>query len=185
VFQLTENATINGFTVGDSLKVYGSGVADSLLPASAIVASGVEVGESVTLVDGGYAMTSAGDIVIHDTATALSSTGLWSMTAAGTIVNRRPDNAFFSLYAAATCTDTIFLNPSSTNDSMTVTDSFNVTGTRGSTYLFGDAGGTLVFLPDRALASNAYIENVIAKNHVLIAPGCIPKGHMSGVLVRR
>lgn len=191
VIHLATDRILNGFTIQESLKVYGTGLTDSLIPYSAIAAAGVEM-SLMAWDDGGHNVTSAGSIVIHDTATALHSTAIWTQTSAGTVVNRRPANAFSKYVVTATCLDTIFYNPSSTNDSFTVADTFTVTGTRGSTFLYGDPtflygdpARTLMFLPLTATATDCDIENLHVKNHVLRAVGCMARGHMSGVLCQQ
>jgi len=178
------NGTLNGFTIEESLKVIGASSADSLIPLSAITAAGVEI-SSVAWDDGGFNVTSEGSIVVHDTGGTLHSTAVWTQTAAGTVVNRQPANAFSKYVVTATCLDTIFYNPSSTNDSFTVADTFDVTGSRGYTFLYGDPTGTLMFLPSTSTATDCDIENLHVKNHVLRAVGCMARGHMSGVICQQ
>lgn len=184
-FYLESDATLNGFAVTEPLTIRGSASGDSLLPLGAITASNITVGTSATLVDGGFAITSVGNITIHDTATSLVSTATWNQTAAGTVVNRRPRNAFYGYYVASTCTDTILYNPTVADDTFAVADSFNVVGTRGSTFLLGKTGGTVFSLPAQSTASACDIENIHATSHVLRAVGCMARGHVSGVICQQ
>lgn len=179
------DGTLNGFTVQEPLTIRGAGIEDSLIPLGPIGASGLTIGTSVSFVDDGYAISSAGDITIHDTATTLHSTGVWWQTAAGTTVNRRPSNAFANYVVTTTCTDTIFYNPTVAGDTFAVTGIFLANGTRGSTFLYGKPGGTIMSLPAAATANACDIENIYASGHVLRAVGCASRGHGSGVLCQQ
>jgi len=171
--------------LNDSIKVYGYAMDDTATLTGYLTAGGVDISVSMTFVDSGYPVTSAGSIVIHDTGVSVKSTGVWTQTASGVCVHRRPANVLGSYFVTATCLDTIFYNPGAVDDSFTVSDTFRAIGTRGSTFLYGDPSGTLMFLPAHSTADACFIENIYAKNHKLRAIGCIPKGHMSGIQVRR
>ena len=171
--------------LNDSIRVYGYSMNDTATLTGYLTAGGVDISVSMTFVDSGYPVTSAGSIIIHDTGVSVKSTGVWTQTAAGRMVHRRPANVLGSYFVTASCLDTIFYNPGATDDSFTIADTFRAIGTRGSTFLYGDPSGTLMFLPAQSTANACDIENLNVKGHKLRAVGCASRGHNSGIQFRR
>jgi hypothetical protein len=90
----TADVSLAAVTIGEYLTINAGSVADSLTLTGALSTKGLTVGPSVSLVDGGFAVTSAGNLLISDTATAIHSTGVWTQSASGTVKNADTSNAF-------------------------------------------------------------------------------------------
>lgn len=180
---VASNLTEEAFIVRDSLVIHGAAATDTLTLSGYANANGIYVGPNVTLKDAGYAVSSAGNLLIDVTATVIKSTGSWSQTGdvSANAVNTKTANAFYA-YVATAALDTIFFNPVATNDTFAVSAIFSVTGTRTSTVLCGKTGGTNMLFPTNAYAHDCVILRLhSADRQVLKAYSCLPHGHCSGV----
>ena len=182
---LTDNASTAAaafaISLDDSTRWHGHLGTDTMTLGAAL-SVGDFVIDTATFIDAGESVSVAGNIYFGPAA-VITSTGTWTQTAKGTITGSYSDDIYDYTTAIA---DTVFTAPTAGSDTVVFSNSFNFTGTAGSSVLMGASGVTNIDLPATATISNVELSGL---NHVgatkLKAYGNFPKGHLSRIAVRR
>jgi hypothetical protein len=116
---LTTDATLAAVTIGEALTINASSIADSLTLTGALSVKGLTFATGISFVDGGYAVTTAGDLLVGDTSVAIHSTGTWTQSASGTVKNRDTANAFHRYVVSDAGAGSIKVTVDSSSNSLT------------------------------------------------------------------
>jgi hypothetical protein len=93
---IVSNLSLAAVTIGELLTITGSAVTDTLTQTGAFASKGLSI-TGLTWVDGSNTATVAGGIGVGSRpTTCLKSTGTWTQSASGTILNADTANAFYS-----------------------------------------------------------------------------------------
>lgn len=170
-----------GISISDSVRIHGTAATDTITFTNDWTVGDLVV-DTVTIVDSSYDVIVAGDIGVGGGA-VLSSSGFYSQTAKGN-VTAKASNPFFDY--STSIADTVGIAGVAAADTSTFFG-FTVTGTRGSTWLYGRSGAATKFsVPDTASITNTTMANLqYCGAGKLKAYGNIPAGHLTHIAFRR